>query len=115
MADAVVKPIKMAIIKNPTKGYIRTPSSEEIKKYEEREERLKRGLAGREWILSKESGFTSKVMGQRFISNIDKLLEEWEPQPRFSITKIDDNTLLDNRNLHPISLTPEFIKEIQSI
>ena len=80
-----------------------------------REERLKRGLAGREWILSKESGFTSKVMGQRFISNIDRLLEEWEPQPRFSITKIDDNTLLDNRNLHPISLTPEFIKEIQSI
>ena len=42
MADAVVTPIKMAIIKNPTKGYIRTPSSEEIKKYEEREERLKK-------------------------------------------------------------------------
>ena len=42
MADVVVKPIKMAIIRNPKKGYIRTPSSEEVKKYEEREERLKK-------------------------------------------------------------------------
>mgnify|MGYP005998337027 CR=1 FL=1 len=42
MADAIVKPVKMAIIKNPVKGYIRNMSSEEIKKYEEREERLKK-------------------------------------------------------------------------
>ena len=34
MADVVVKPIKMAIIRNPKKGYIRTPSPEEVKKYE---------------------------------------------------------------------------------
>ena len=78
-------------------------------------EREERGLAGREWITSDESGFTSKRMSQAFIDNIDKLLEEWEPQPRFSITKIDDSTKLDNRNYHPISLTPEFLKEIQSI
>ena len=39
MADAVVKPIKMAIVKNPKKVYIRTPTPEEIKKYEDREER----------------------------------------------------------------------------
>ena len=40
MADAVAKPVKMAIIKNPVKGFIRNMSSEEVKKYEEREERL---------------------------------------------------------------------------
>ena len=34
--------IKMAIIKNPVKGYIRNMSAEEVKKYEEREERLKK-------------------------------------------------------------------------
>ena len=79
------------------------------------EERKKRGLAGREWVLSKESGFTSKIMGQKFIDNIDNLLEIWEPQPRFSVTKIDDNTILNNYNPNPITLTPEFIKEIQSI
>jgi hypothetical protein len=42
MADAIAKPIKMAIIKNPVKGFIRKISDEELKKYEEREQRLKK-------------------------------------------------------------------------
>jgi len=79
------------------------------------EERKKRGLAGREWVLSDESGFTAKRMGQGFIDNIKKLFEEWKPQPKFTITKVDDNTIPKNYNPSPISLTPEFIKEIQSI
>jgi glycosyltransferase involved in cell wall biosynthesis len=79
------------------------------------EERQRRGLAGREWVLSDESGFTAKRMGQGFIDNINNLLEEWEPQPRFTVTKVDNSTKLDNYNPNPISLTPEFIKEIQSI
>jgi glycosyltransferase involved in cell wall biosynthesis len=79
------------------------------------EERQKRGLAGREWILSDESGFTATKMGQGFINNINTLLEEWKPQPRFTVVKVDDNTKLNNYNPHPISLTPEFLKEIQSI
>ena len=78
-------------------------------------ERQKRGLAGREWVLSDESGFTAKRMGQGFIDNIDKLFEEWTPQPRFTVTKVDDSTKLSNYNPNPISLTKEFIKEIQSI
>ena len=32
MADAVAKPVKMAIIKNPVKGFIRNMSAEEIEK-----------------------------------------------------------------------------------
>jgi len=79
------------------------------------EERQRRGLAGREWVLSDESGFTAKRMGQGFIDNIDNLLEEWEPQPRFTVTKVDDSTKLSNYNPNPISLTPEFLEEIQSI
>ena len=79
------------------------------------EEREKRGIAGREWVLSDESGFTAKRMGQGFINNIDNLLKEWKPQLRFTVTKIDDSTKLNNYNLAPISLTPEFIKKIQSI
>ncbi len=79
------------------------------------EERQRRGLAGREWVLSDESGFTAKAMGQGFIENIDKLLETWKPQPRFRVIKVDDSTKLNNYNSDPISLTPEFIKEIQSI
>ena len=79
------------------------------------EERQKRGMAGREWVLSDESKFTAKGMGQGFIDNIDKLFKEWEPQPRFTVIKVDDNTRLNNYNPAPLSLTPEFIKEIQSI
>ena len=54
-------------------------------------------------------------MGQRFIDNIDTCLEKWTPTERFSVVKVDDNTLVNNHNSNPISLTPEFIKEIQSI
>ena len=79
------------------------------------EERNRRGLAGREWVLSDEAGFTAEKMGERFIDNIDKLLKEWKPQPRFRVIKVDDSTKLNNYNPNPISLTPEFIKEIQSI
>ena len=78
-------------------------------------ERKERGLAGREWVLSKESGFTAKLMGQGFINNINTLLKEWKPQPRFSVVKVDNSSKLDNYNPTPISLTPEFKKEIQSI
>ena len=78
-------------------------------------ERKERGLAGREWAMSNEARFTAKGMGERIIENIDLLLDKWEPQPRFTVTKIDDSTKLNNYNPHPISLTPEFIKEIQSI
>jgi len=79
------------------------------------EERTKRGSTGREWALSDESGFTAKKMGQGFIDNINKLLKEWKPQPKFTVIKVDDSTKLDNYNPNSISLRPEFIKEIQSI
>ena len=42
MANATVTPVKMAVIRNPVKGFIRKMSDEEVKKYEEREERLKK-------------------------------------------------------------------------
>jgi glycosyltransferase involved in cell wall biosynthesis len=79
------------------------------------EERKQRGLKGREWVLSDESKFTAKHMGQGFIDNINNLLKKWKPQPRFNLIKVDDSTILENYNPNPISLRPEFIKEIQSI
>ena len=78
-------------------------------------ERQRRGMAGRDWVLSEESGFTAKSMSQGITDNIDKLLEEWKPQPRFTVIKVDNNTLVNTYNPNPISLTPEFLKEIQSI
>ena len=40
MANATAKPIKMAIIKNPVKGFIRNVKEEEKIRLEKREERL---------------------------------------------------------------------------
>ena len=54
-------------------------------------------------------------MGQRFIDNIDKLFKEWEPQPRFSVTKVDNSTIPNTFDSNPISLSQSFKKEIQSI
>ncbi len=79
------------------------------------EERTRRGLAGREWAMSKEAGFTAERMGERFIENLNTLFKNWKPKSRFTVTKIDDSTKPNNYNSNPISLTPEFIKEIQSI
>ena len=42
MANATVTPVKMAVIRNPVKGFIRKLTPEESKKYEEREQRLKK-------------------------------------------------------------------------
>jgi len=42
MANATVTPVKMSIMVNPVKGFIKKLTPEESKKYEEREERLKK-------------------------------------------------------------------------
>ena len=74
-------------------------------------------IKGEKWnikILPQKWGDTP----WNFLSKDDplgKLLKEWKPQPRFRVIKVDDSTKLDNYNPNPISLTPEFLKEIQSI
>ncbi|MBC8305633.1 MAG: hypothetical protein H8E55_58940 [Pelagibacterales bacterium] len=78
------------------------------------EERNRRGMKGREWILSEESRFTAKGMGQNFIDNLETLFENWEPQPRFNLVKVDKNTIPNNYNTDPISLSKEFKKELAS-
>ena len=65
------------------------------------EERERRGLAGREWVLSDESGFTATRMGQGFIDNIDNLLRMETTTSIYSY-KVDDSTKLDNYNPHQL-------------
>ena len=79
------------------------------------EERQERGLAGRKWAISKEAGFTAKIMGERFIENLDILFQKWKPRKRFELIKINKENTPSNEQPMPISLSPEFIKEIQSI
>ena len=80
-----------------------------------KEERLKRGMKGREWVVSDESRFTAANMGQNMIENLDTLFDKWTPQPRYHLLKVDETTILDDHNPNPISTTDEFKKEIAAI
>ncbi len=49
------------------------------------EERERRGLAGREWALSNEAGFTAEQQGKRVIEAFDKLFKTWKPREKYEI------------------------------
>ena len=49
------------------------------------DERQKRGLAGREWAIGDEAGFTSEKMGERVINNLDKLFDTWQPREKYEL------------------------------
>lgn len=55
-----------------------------------KEERKRRGLAGREWAMSDEAGFTAKKMTERVIVAIDKTLENFKPRARYDLIKVED-------------------------
>jgi len=49
------------------------------------EERERRGLAGREWALSNEAGFTAEHQGKRVIEAFDELFKTWKPREKYEI------------------------------
>ena len=78
-----------------------------------RKEIQRRGLKGREWLLSEEARMTAAGMGQNFIDNIDVLLENWKPIEKFSIEKVDDK--LTTYNPNSIQYTPEFKQKLKEV
>ena len=54
------------------------------------EERKERGLAGREWAISKEAGFTGVTMSNRIIEAIDKTFDKFTPREQFDLIKVGD-------------------------
>lgn len=54
-----------------------------------KEERDKRGLAGREWAMSDEASMSSTKMCDRIIESIDKGFKNFTPRPKFEIHKVD--------------------------
>jgi glycosyltransferase involved in cell wall biosynthesis len=50
-----------------------------------REELKRRGLKGREWVMSEEAGFTSENQGKTVIEAIDELFETWKPRKKYEI------------------------------
>jgi len=54
------------------------------------EERKRRGLAGRDWAMSDEAGFTAEKMANRVIEICDRGFEEFTPRPRFELHTITE-------------------------
>ncbi len=54
------------------------------------EERNRRGLAGREWAIGDEAGFTAKHQGQRILEAFDELFQVWEPKAKMSISNLNE-------------------------
>ena len=52
--------------------------------------RKERGLAGRSWVMSEESGMSAKQMSKNFEKHIDFLLENWTPRKRFELFKVNE-------------------------
>jgi hypothetical protein len=53
-------------------------------------ERKLRGLAGREWAISEEAGFTSEWQGVRVIEAFDTLFSTWKPREKFELINVNE-------------------------
>jgi glycosyltransferase involved in cell wall biosynthesis len=63
-------------------------------------ERKLRGLAGREWAVSEEAGFTSERQGVRVIEAFDTLFSTWKPREKFEL--INANEVKDRIVTHKL-------------
>ncbi len=52
-------------------------------------ERIRRGNLGREFAIN-EGGFTSQIMGERFISALDTVINDFKPRERYEVLKDSD-------------------------
>ena len=92
-----VFPSNISIVGSPNTPYIfddRLDFRDLAKKIQEvydipKEERVERGLAGREWVTSEESGCTSKKMGENVIKYMDQTLENFTPRSKFTFQKVE--------------------------
>jgi hypothetical protein len=78
-----------------------------------REEIQRRGLKGRNWLMSDEARMTSQGMGQNFIDHIDNLFINWEPVEKYSVEKVDEGESTYNPNA--IQYTPEFKEKLKEV
>ena len=54
-----------------------------------KEEKTRRGLAGREWVTSDESMMSARKMNENVIKYIDQTLDTFKPRKKFEFIKID--------------------------
>jgi len=54
------------------------------------EQRKEAGNAGYEWATNNEAGFTSEHMGNRIITNLDKLFNTWVPREDYEFINVSE-------------------------
>ena len=54
-----------------------------------KEEKIEKGLAGREWVTSDESMMSSRKMNENVIKYLDQTLENFQPRKNFEFIKIE--------------------------
>jgi len=52
-----------------------------------KEERVKNGLKGREYLLKEEVGMSAKHMCERFVHDMEQAWDKWTPRKRFTVYK----------------------------
>ncbi len=57
-----------------------------------REERERRGLSGRNWVMGEESGMSDKEMCKRFINSVETLFSTWKHKPKYETIQINEQT-----------------------
>mgnify|MGYP003650514104 CR=1 FL=1 len=65
-------------------------------------ERKRRGKLGLKWALSKEAGFTSTIMAERFCEGLEETLNNFIPRKKFTFTSDDEksNKVLNHKLIY---------------
>ena len=66
----------------------------------DKNERIERGQAGRQWVLSTESGMSAPVMCDKFIKSVDMLLNTWQPpESKWEMLEIAERPVMDDMGI----------------
>jgi glycosyltransferase involved in cell wall biosynthesis len=101
-----VYPTNKSIVGSPMTPYIwddrctAEDAAEQIMHVYLDEERAENGLAGREWALSDEAGFTGEKQGIRVINAFDELFATWKPREKYEL--INANEVKDRKITHKL-------------
>jgi hypothetical protein len=101
-----VYPTNKSLVGSPVTPYIwddrctAEDAAEQIMNVYLDENRVENGLAGREWAVSDEAGFTGKKQGIRVINAFDELFATWKPREKYEL--INANEVKDRKINHKL-------------
>ena len=101
-----VYPTNKSLVGSPVTPYIwddrctAEDAAEQIMNVYLDENRVENGLAGREWAISDEAGFTGEKQGIRVINAFDELFATWKPREKYEL--INANEFKDRKITHKL-------------